>query len=182
MGNSNLITHRAANEPAAHYLNICHSNAQSLSLHMSEIRKVAQDNNVQIFGITETHVTPSVPSITVEIPHFKIFRVDRIGKASSGVSIYVHESISAKEVCRSAQPAIYQKRQKFLFLEEALFDNSACDFTVIMEDFTINWLSSSSPRNTLSDILTCYNSARLLFTPTSHERKINGHESHTAID
>ena len=208
MANSDPTSYRAANELAAHYLNICHSNAQSLPLHISEIQKVAQDNNIQVFGITETYLTPSIPSIRVEIPHFNLFRVDRIGKAWGGVAIYVHESISAKEVSRSAQPTVYQKRPEFLFLEltvglskilcgtiygpdkggfwsdveEALFDNSAYNFTVIMGDFNINWLSSSSPRNTLSDILSCCNLYRLPFTPTYHEKKINGHESHTAID
>ena len=194
MANSDSISHRVANELAAHYLNICHSNAQSLPLHILEIHKVTQDNNIQVFGITETHLTPSVTSIRVKLPYFNMFRVDRICKAWGGVAIYVHKSLSAKGLCWSAQPAIYQKGPEFLFLEltlglskilcdaiygpdkggfwcdveEALFDNSAYDFTVIMGDFNINWLSSSSPRNTLSDILTCCNLHCLPFTPTSH--------------
>ena len=96
------------------------------------------------------------------------------------MALYVHESIKAKEVCRSAQPEIYRKRPEFLFLElsfdrfkllcgaiygpnkggfwseveEAIMNiNSAYDYKVIMGDFNINWASDCSIRNTLADSL-----------------------------
>ena len=200
---------RTAAVPKAHFLNIGHSNAQSLSAHITEIQKIVRDNNINVMGISETHLKPSIASSRVSIPNFNLFRVDRVGKKWGGVALYVHESIKAKEVCRSDHLEIYRKRPEFLFLElsfgrfkllcgtiygpnnggfwsdveEAMINiNSAYDYKVIMGDFNINWASDCSTRNTLADSLVTCGLERLPYGPTNHEVKKNGHESHTMID
>ena len=189
-------------------LNICHSNAQSINAHIFDVSKIACDNNIHIFGITESHLHPSFSSSLIAIPNYTLHRVDRMGKKRRGVAIYVHESISAKEVCRSAQPVVYQKRPEFLFLEvkvgsvkilcgtiygpyrggywsdveEAILNcNNAYDYTVIMGDFNIDWLSNCSTGNILSDMLFSCHLERVPFGRTNHELR-DGRLSHTTID
>ena len=120
----------------------------------------------------------------------------------------MHESITAKEICRSAQPEVYRKRPEFLFIElsfgnlrmlcgviyspphcghwadveEALLNcNNAYDFTLIMGDFNIDWHATSTPRKILSDSLASCLLEPLPFNTTNHEVKKDV-ESNTTID
>ena len=103
----NIYVHAIAPPVTASSLdiNFCHSNAESLSAHLHP---------------STAHLSflkPTIASTLVEIPGFKLFRVDRLSIDRGGVAIYVHESISVREVCRSPQSEIYVKRPEFLFLE-----------------------------------------------------------------
>ena len=176
--------------------NVAHSNAQSISAHLLDLRSVAADNNIHVFGISESFLKPGFPSNLVEIPDFTLFRVDRPSIRQGGIAIYVHKSISAKEVCRSSQPERYVPRPEFLFLEltfsglkilcgtiysppkvgfwsdveESIMScPGSYDFSFIMGDFNIEWHSNCSTRRTLADSLTCCDLMPLEFLPTQHQ-------------
>lgn len=186
--------------------NICHSNAQSIFAHLHDLSTIVHSNNIHVLGISESFLKPgdSSTAITVSIPQYNLYRADRTGRRCGGVAIYVHESISVKEVCRSAQPEIYSRRPEFLFLEltlgpvkilcgtvysppkagywldveEAILNcNTSSDFTVIMGDFNIDWLSDTSTRCTLSDSLASCCLEPLPLSPTHHTDT-----SHSTID
>lgn len=185
-------------------VNICHSNAQSINPHLYDLHTVARNNNIHVMRICETFLKPDMDSATVRLPQYVLHRVDRLGKGGGGVGIYVHESIAAREVCRSAQPNIYSLRPEFLLLEltvgrlkilcgvvysppkagywsdveEAIINcNASCDVTVMLGDFNIGWHSDSSTRATLADSLVSCCMEPIPFSPTH-----NTDTSHTTID
>ncbi|OXU30966.1 hypothetical protein TSAR_001312 [Trichomalopsis sarcophagae] len=155
---------------------IGHSNAESIHSHLLDLQAVARINNLHLFGICESFLKPGLSSSLVEISHFNLFGVDRLGKECGGVAIYVHKSIKVREVSRSSQSPVYTcKRPEFLFLElsfsgakilcsticnppkagywsdveEAIFNCSGgYDFTVLMSDFNIEWHTNSSASQT----------------------------------
>ena len=120
--------------------------------------------------------------------------------------MYVHESISVKEILRSSQGGAGNFRPEILFIElslgqskilcgtvynapdaahwsdvdEALLNcKNPYDFTIIMGDFNINWLNPSATLKILRDFLLSFNLDRVPFDAT-HHRDCN--DSHTAID
>ena len=176
-------------------INFCHSNAESVSAHLHDLQTAVFDNQLHVLGISESFLKPTIASRLVEIPGFKLFRVDRLSIDRGGVAIYVHESISVREVCRSPQSEIYVKRPEFLFLElsvgrskllcgtiysvphcghwsdveEAILNcNNTYDATIIMGDFNINWLVSCSTRRILFDSLISCGLERVPFDATHH--------------
>lgn len=185
-------------------LNIGHSNAQSIIPHLHDLEAVAMDNNLHVLGISESFLKPDSPRL-FEIPHYRLFRVDRLNKSAGGVAMYVHESIPAREVCRSEQPTAYRLRPEYLFLEltigrnkilcgtiysppkagfwsdveDAILNcNDSYDFTFLMGDFNIEWHSQSSTRRTLADSLICCHLEVLPFATTHHTDE----NTHSTID
>ncbi len=68
-----------------------HLNIRSLKKgHLIEIRKVVQDNNYDIFAISESWVTRSISNAEVKVEGFKLTRLDRSEKTGGGVCLYTH--------------------------------------------------------------------------------------------
>lgn len=185
-------------------LRIGHSNALSIIPHLHDLEAATRDNNLHVLGISESFPKPDSPRL-FEIPHYHLFRVVRLNKKCGGVAIYVHESIPAREVCRSEQQIIYRLRPEFLFLEltighfkilcgtiysppkagfwldveEAILNcNNSYDFTFLIGDFNIEWQSQCSTRQTLADSLISCHLEALPFAPTHHTDE----NTHSTID
>ena len=186
--------------------NVCHSNAQSLSAHLHDLQRVIQKNTIHVLGISETHLQPTMSSKLVSVPDFKLFRVDRSGgRQWGGVAIYVHHSIPAREVFRSAHRDTHVLRPEFLAVEltlerakvlcltvysppksglwsdveEALFNcNGSFDHIILMGDLNINWEVTSTPLNIPKDFLSYSSLVRVPFADTYH--RLDG--SHSTLD
>ena len=177
-----------------------------MSLHMYDIFHVVHTNQVHVLGVSETFFKPEMASKLVNLPGYNLFRVDRIERERGGVAMYVHESISAKEIFRSSQGGAGNFRPEILFIElslgqskilcgtvynapdaahwsdvdEALLNcKNPYDFTIIMGDFNINWLKPSATLKILRDFLLSFNLDHVPFDTTHHRDRNN---SHTAID
>ena len=69
------------------YINIAHSNAESILSSLLDLQTVVADNNIHVLGISESFLKPADDSVLVEIPGFSIFRVDRLSIDRGGVAI-----------------------------------------------------------------------------------------------
>ena len=178
-------------------LNIGHMNAHSLRLYLYDVRSEMLKNKLHVLGICESHLEPSIASSHVEIPAYKYFRNDRnSSRAKGGVAVYVHESIAAKVLFRSVQPAKYinvpeiilielhfdrfkilcgtvyspPKAGQWSDVEEALsLCTGSYDLTLLMSDFNIEWHSNCSPRRILYEFLDNFELERLPFGTTHHQ-------------
>ena len=172
-------------------------NAHSLRLHLYDIRSEMLKHKLHVLGICESHVEPSIASSLVEIPGYKFFRNDRnSSRAKGGVAVYVHESIAAKVLFRSVQPAKYINVPEIILIElhfdrfkilcgtvysppkagqlsdveEALsLCTGSYDLTLLMGDFNIEWHSNCSPRRILYEFLDNFELERLVFGTTHHQ-------------
>ncbi|XP_031331265.1 uncharacterized protein LOC116181009 isoform X1 [Photinus pyralis] len=154
-------------------LGIAHLNAQSLRNNFSEFKDLAFECNFDIIGITETWLSPEVPSDAVHINGYKFIRKDRVARGG-GVGIYVKSefvfSILEQSESHSASEQLWillkinriqlalgilYRRQEFgcdVFLSE--LENSVVsvlpitDEIVCLGDFNINMLNLNN-RDTL---------------------------------
>ena len=75
-------------------LKIAHLNAELLNRqHFFQTKELALENDFDILSISETLINSSVTNASVEIPGYRIFRLDRIGKTGAGVCAYVKSAL-----------------------------------------------------------------------------------------
>ena len=185
-------------------LKIWSFNAQSLELHFYDVTRLTLNNELHILAIGESWLKPNCSSEVLKVPGYNFVRVDRLGKKSSGIGIFIHDSIKYKVLSQSAQPETYSLRPEFLFVllrigslklllgvvyspsksgywhevEEAFINcNTAFDYAIMVGDFNINWSVPSTSRKILRDSLFSCNLEPLSFSPTNHRTN-----SHTTID
>lgn len=73
------------------FLNVC-----SLRRKTKEVEAFLSTRGIQVFGMAETWLTPAITDGELEIPHYKLYRKDRIGQTGGGVGIYCHDSVVAR--------------------------------------------------------------------------------------
>ena len=195
----------ASTIPASRNINFCHTNAESMSAHLHDVYDAVSKNQVHVLGVSESFLKPQTASKLVNMPGYKLFRHDRTGLGRGGVAMYVHESIPAKVVFRSAQHFVYVKRPEIIFVEltlgrstllcgtiysppgagfwsdveEAFLNYSRTyDYAIIMGDFNIDWLKPSTSLRIFRDFLSTFHLSRVPFDTTHHHDA----NTHTAID
>ena len=79
----------------AHLLEIAHLNAELLKCrqHFTETKELALERDFDILTISETWFNSSVTNSAVEIPGYKVFRLDRLGKAGAGVCAHLKSTL-----------------------------------------------------------------------------------------
>ncbi|KAJ1531399.1 hypothetical protein ONE63_000080 [Megalurothrips usitatus] len=82
-------------------LKITHINAQSLndSTHFTEFKEIFCDSLFDIVAVSETFYKET--NVTIDIPNYKAFRVDRTDRRGGGVAVYVAENLNAKILSKS---------------------------------------------------------------------------------
>ena len=79
-------------------LEIAHLNAELLKCrqHFIETRELALERDFDILTISETWFNSSVSNSIVEIPGYKVYRLDRLGKAGAAVCCQVKSTLKFK--------------------------------------------------------------------------------------
>lgn len=76
---------------ATAFLNIC-----SLRGKISELVNFMSTRGVQLMGIAETWLKPTIGDGELSIPHFRLLRKDRLGQHGGGVGLFYHESVHVR--------------------------------------------------------------------------------------
>ena len=78
-------------------IKVTHINIRSLrnSVHLTQVRELAQQKDFDIITISETWLNTSVSSSEVKIDGYKLFRLDRLHKRGGGVCAYVRKELKA---------------------------------------------------------------------------------------
>lgn len=66
-------------------LNVCHINARSISPHISDITSLLTKSDLHVCAVSESFLKPGVLSCFYDVPGFRIFRNDRLGRGGGGV-------------------------------------------------------------------------------------------------
>ena len=74
------------------------TNVRKLDNKLDQIREVSFQNNAKVICITETWLTTQAPDYIIAMPGYNIFRKDRTHAAGGGVCMYIHESITCKQL------------------------------------------------------------------------------------
>ena len=75
-----------------------HVNARSLPNSIDEIRFILSRTSFDIFGVSETWLSPGTPKDRVNIDGYKIFRNDRTHKRCGGVALYVKNNYKTRVI------------------------------------------------------------------------------------
>ena len=83
------------------FLNVC-----SIRYKLDEIRDFIASRGVNIFAVAETWLKPDIADDEVDIPHFNLFRKDRINHRGGGVALYCHEDLQIRRKSDLEDPNI----------------------------------------------------------------------------
>ena len=72
-------------------------NINGLNTKVDELREIVSEKGIQIMGINETKVSPSLPDNIISIDGYSIVRKDR-NESGGGVAIYIHSSFNYEVV------------------------------------------------------------------------------------
>lgn len=78
-------------------LKIANLNARSLFTHFSELKYIVEGEGIDILGVTETWLRVGDSSNLVNIPDYRLFRMDRPGRGG-GLGFYVRSHICCKVI------------------------------------------------------------------------------------
>ena len=92
---SSNINRRSASHSGLKCVNL---NARSIVSKMDELRRMADDTQPDIIGITETWTKPDMGDAEFGLAGYKMFRKDRLVKRGGGVMLYFKEHIQAYEI------------------------------------------------------------------------------------
>ena len=73
------------------FLNVC-----SLRGKVREVADFLSSRGVDVFGLAETWLKPSISEGELEVSHYNLFRKDRLHRHGGGVCVYCHESLSVR--------------------------------------------------------------------------------------
>ena len=73
------------------FLNVC-----SLRGKVREVADFLSSLGVDVFGLAETWLKPSISEGELEVSHYNLFRKDRLHRHGGGVCVYCHESLSVR--------------------------------------------------------------------------------------
>lgn len=74
-------------------IKLVHLNARSLKNreHLAQIKELVNDVNLDVLAVSESWLKSSTTNAEVEIPGYKIYRLDRKHKKGGGVCIYLRK-------------------------------------------------------------------------------------------
>lgn len=110
---ADILSARIASYPK--HLKIAHINSQSLIGNIDEVRSIFSHQTVDLIGISETWLKPTVLSHEVALPGFKLLRNDRTNKRGGGVGIYVRNGLKCNTLFTS--PSEYAAKPEFMLVE-----------------------------------------------------------------
>jgi len=73
------------------FINVC-----SMRKKVNELQRYVASRGIHILGLAETWLRPDIADGELRIPHFKLFRKDRVNQQGGGVAIYCHELVNAR--------------------------------------------------------------------------------------
>jgi len=73
------------------FLNVC-----SIQRKVTEVQHFLASRAIHVFGMAETWLKPSISDGELIIPHYKLYRKDRVAQHGGGVGIYCHESVQVR--------------------------------------------------------------------------------------
>ena len=189
---SQLLKQSFSGDPSS--LKIAHLNAQSIISHFHDIETIFSSLGLSAILISESWLTPTIPSSFVHLDGYTLLRNDRAGKRGGGVCAYVLNELRPRIIYHS--PPEYSARPEFLFveiqaslkkcllcvvykppkigyicdLENALTDLIPCyDHTIVTGDFNINLLQTDSTLATeLNNMFQSLNMTIAPLHPTHH--------------
>ena len=116
-------------------------NVVSLLKHFEEIESILCKNNIHVFALNETRLDGSIQDTEIKISHYNLIRKDR-NRQGGGVAIYVHESITYKQVLHDSSKDLevvilfieLKKCKPLLFCNWYRPPNSKCEVLSTYED------------------------------------------------
>ena len=175
-------------------LHIYHHNICSLFSKFDELKHLLLNSShkkVDIYGITETHLSSNISDNLLHIPGYQLFRHDRKTNSHGGVVAYISDHLHVKkrsdletEGVESLWLGICHKGSKSLFVafvyrvpcapvdwynffENELFQATKCDHSnlILLGDFNVDLLQS---KNSAWPILfMSYGLSQIITKPTS---------------
>ncbi|CAH3155403.1 unnamed protein product, partial [Pocillopora meandrina] len=79
--------------------------------HFTETKELALERDFDMLTISETWFNSSVTNSVVEIPGYKVFRLDRLGKAGAGVCACVKSTLKVnvqKDLTEISESGLHQ--------------------------------------------------------------------------
>ena len=121
--------------------NCAQLNVVSLLKHFEEIEPILCKNNIHVFALNETRLDDSIQDTEIKISHYNLIRKDR-NRQGGGVAIYVHESITYKQVLHDSSKDLevvilfieLKKCKPLLFCNWYRPPNSKCEVLSTYED------------------------------------------------
>ena len=164
-----------------------HINVRSIISKTEQIEKLLSDSNLDYLGLSETWLTPTIPSGVINIPGYNICRRDRTHSKGGGVLLYIKNNIQCKQIdlpkntleCVGAT-VILSPEMSFNIVvlyrppneNDVFFDNlsavlKACDNkeTLLLGDFNLKWLDKTR-RKKLKTISNKFQLTQLITSPT----------------
>ena len=151
------------------FINVC-----CLQNKVDEVDAFLSKNSIQILGVAETWLKPSITNGEVTIPNYKLYRKDRTSQEGGGVGIYYHNTLQVHrrpdleneleliwleivdQGYRTLLGCGYRPPEKPVIYRTAL--NGQQDSTVLMGDFNVDYRNPSAPNaRHLHNILTSLN-------------------------
>lgn len=140
-------------------------NAQSVPLHIDEIKDFVNKRNPSVLLLTETHLTTNIDDFEVSIDGYDILRVDSTSRHTGGVCVYIKQGLKYTRVNEyvvhknywvlavkvtikkwtATVTCIYRSpngsQARFLEFFEGLCEeySTASGRIILMGDFNINW-------------------------------------------
>ena len=103
--NIDIVDHSKNINNNDNFLRVYHTNCNSITNKINELKVLISDFNPQILCITETHLNDSNFDAEVSLENYNIFRQDRAQLREGGGSIiYVHKSINACKLTNFTAP------------------------------------------------------------------------------
>lgn len=103
------------------FINVAHTNAQSLCNKMDEFKCIIRNAPLDVICVTETWFREEMSSVEFDLNGFKLCRKDRIlkkKKRGGGVCLYVKDNIKFKVITLDSQIEKQIKSEiDFLFIE-----------------------------------------------------------------
>ena len=159
------------------FINVC-----SLQNKVDEVDAFLSKNSIQVLGVAETWLKPSITNGEVTIPNYKLYRKDITSQQGGGVSIYYHNTLQVHrrpdleneleliwlEIVdhgyRTLLGCGYRPPEKPVTYWTAFHNslqaalNGQQDSTVLMGDFNVDYSNPSAPNaRHLHNILTSFN-------------------------
>lgn len=82
-----------------HKLKVSHLNVRSLQAHINEVRRIINDEGLDILGVTETWILPGA-EVVCDIDGYDLIRRDYRGRGS-GVALYIRNNLKRKIIVSS---------------------------------------------------------------------------------
>jgi exonuclease III len=172
---------------------VAHINAQSLPCHIDSVNFAFSSNLIHAVGVSETWLSPSLSDNLVQLPGYRLHRVDRVGRGGGGVGMYVRSDLRSQVVYTQPGGSVAAPEMLFVSvsvgclrilvctvycpprarnleaLEEAVANFSTeYDKVVILGDFNINLLTVSPSERFLRNLAFCSNMKIIDLNPTHH--------------